>query len=261
MGWVFLMAFYKKISREHWSYWYRVRRNFWWGEIVATNFTMELCCSCFVPLQDLRPSRFCMGHGKCRKSYQCEWRLWEIIKMIILKASKQETLWWNACVDIIMKATAWLHSNSLMKTSRKSVQRLWKVWKLFECICLKSGFSSICLLCCLKYCYFFKIYILLFLFPSAFFFFRTPRSSFLCLIVSSSLTTSPSLWLSDPTHSIESQLKTMKILLKQWKVALGSYNKIDSHHTILVLCVYFLWYLCFPSLNTLYCYTFLPFFS
>ena len=93
------------------------------------------------------------------------------------------------------------------------------------------------------------------------FFFRTPRSSFLCLIVSSSLTTSPSLWLSDPTHSIESQLKTMKILLKQWKVTLGSYNKIDSHHTILVLCVYFLWYLCFPSLNTLYCYTFLPFFS
>ena len=180
--------------------------------------------------------------------------------MIILKASKQETLWWNTCVDIIMKATAWLHSNSLMKTSRKSVQRLWKVWKLFECVCLKSGFSSICLLCCLKYCYFFKIYILLFLFPSAFFF-RTPRSSFLCLIVSSSLTTSPSLWLSDPTHSIEIQLKTMKILLKQWKVALGSYNKIDSHRTVLVFCVYFLWYLCFPSLNTLYCYTFLPFFS
>ena len=90
--------------------------------------------------------------------------------MIILKASKQETLWWNARVDIIMKATAWLHSKSVMKTSRKSMQRLWKVRKLFECVCLKSGFSSICLLCCLKYCYFFKIYILLFLFPSAFFF-------------------------------------------------------------------------------------------
>ena len=164
------MAFYKKISREHWSYWYHVRRNFWWGEIVTTNFTMELCCSCFVPLQDLRPSRFCMGHGKCQKSYQCEWRLKKIIKMIILKASKQETLWWNACVDIIMKATGWLHSKSVMKTSRKSIQRLWKVRKLFECVCLKSGFSFICLLCCLKYCYFFKIYILLFLFPSAFFF-------------------------------------------------------------------------------------------
>ena len=179
--------------------------------------------------------------------------------MIILKASKQETLWWNAYVDIIMKATAWLYSKSVMKTSRKSIQRLWKVRKLFECVCLKSGFFSICLLCCLKYCHFFKIYILLFLFPSAFFF-RTPRSSFLCLIVSSSLTTSPSLWLSDPTHSIESQLKTMKILWKQWKVTLGSYNKIDSHHTLLVLCVYFLWYLCFPSLNTLYCCSFLPFF-
>ena len=177
--------------------------------------------------------------------------------MIILKASKQETLWWNACVDIIMKATAWLYSKSVMKTSRKSIQRLWNVRKLFECVCLKSGFSSICLSSIaifLKFIYYYFYFCLLF-------FFRTPRSSFLCLIVSSSLTTSPSLWLSDPTHSIESQLKTMKILLKQWKVTLGSYNKIDSHHTILVLCVYFLWYLCFPSLNTLYCYTFLPFFS
>ena len=177
--------------------------------------------------------------------------------MIILKASKQETLWWNACVDIIMKATAWLYSKSVMKTSRKSIQRLWNVRKLFECVCLKSGFSSICLSSIaifLKFIYYYFYFCLLF-------FFRTPRSSFLCLIVSSSLTTSPSLWLSDPTHSIESQLKTMKILLKQWKVTLGSYNKIDSHHTILVFCVYFLWYLYFPSLNPLYCCTILPFFS
>ena len=159
---------------------------------------------------------------------------------------------WKQLLDCIANQS-WKHQESLFRGCGKSE-------KLFECVCLKSGFSSICLLCCLKYCYFFKIYILLFLFPSAFFF-RTPRSSSLCLIVSSSLTTSPSLWLSDPTHSIESQSKTMKILLKQWKVTLGSYNKIDSHHTILVLCVYFLWYLCFPSLNTLYCYTFLPFFS
>ena len=172
--------------------------------------------------------------------------------MIILKASKQETLWWNACVDIIMKATAWLHSKSVVKTSIKSMQRLWKVWKIVWMCLFEIWF--------LLYLSFMLPQILLFLFPSAFFF-RTQRSSFLCLIVSSSLTTSPSLWLSDPTHSIESQLKTMKILLKQWKVALGSYNKIDSHHTILVLCVYFLWYLYFPSLNTLYCCTFLPFFS
>ena len=136
---------------------------------------------------------------------------------------------WKQLLDCIANQS-WKHQESLCRGCGKSE-------KLFECVCLKSGFSSICLLCCLKYCYFFKIYILLFLFPSAFFF-RTPRSSFLCLIVSSSLTTSPSLWLSDPTHSIESQLKTMKILLKQWKVALGSYNKIDSHHTILVLCVF-----------------------
>ena len=172
--------------------------------------------------------------------------------MIILKASKQETLWWNACVDIIMKATAWLYSKSVVKTSRKSIQRLWKVWKIVWMCLFEIWF--------LLYLSFMLPQVLLFLFPSAFFF-RTQRSSFLCLIVSSSLTTSPSLWLSDPTHSIESQLKTMKILLKQWKVALGSYNKIDSHHTILVLCVYFLWYLYFPSLNTLYCCTFLPFFS
>ena len=87
--------------------------------------------------------------------------------MIILKASKQETLWWNACVDIIMKATAWLYSKSVMKTSRKSIQRLWNVRKLFECVCLKSGFSSICLS---SIAIFFKIYILLFLFLSPFFF-------------------------------------------------------------------------------------------
>ena len=199
------------------------------------------------------------------------WKMQEVISvwMEIIKDHKNDyfksikarnTLMECLCWHHYESMLAWLYSKSVMKTSRKSIQRLWKIRKLFECVCLKSGFSSICLLCCLKYCYFFKIYILLFLFPSAFFF-RTPRSSFLCLIVSSSLTTSPSLWLSDPTHSIESQLKTMKILLKQWKVALGSYNKIDSHHTILVLCVYFLWYLCFPSFNTLYCYTFLPFFS
>ena len=198
------------------------------------------------------------------------WKMQEVISvwMEIIKDHKNDyfksikarnTLMECLCWHHYESMLAWLYSKSVMKTSRKSIQRLWKIRKLFECVCLKSGFSSICLLCCLKYCYFLKIYILLFLFPSAFFF-RTPRSSFLCLIVSSSLTTSPSLWLSDPTHSIESQLKTMKILLKQWKVALGSYNKIDSHHTILVLCVYFLWYLCFPYLNTLYCCTFLHFF-
>ena len=159
--------------------------------------------------------------------------------MIILKASKQETLWWNACVDIIMKATAWLYSKSVMKTSRKSIQRLWKVRKLFECVCLKSGFSSICLLCCLKYCYFFEnLYIIIFI-PLCFFF-RTPRSSFLCLIVSSSLTTSPSLWLSDPTHSIESQLKTMKILLKQWK---SCWNNEKWHWEVTIKLIVIIQYL------------------
>ena len=54
--------------------------------------------------------------------------------MIILKASKQETLWWNAFVDIIMKATAWLYSKSVMKTSRKSIQKLWKVKIVWMCL-------------------------------------------------------------------------------------------------------------------------------
>lgn len=159
---------------------------------------------------------------------------------------------WKQLLDCIANQS-WKHQESLCKGCGKSENCLNVfVWNLVSPLFVFYVASSIAIF--LKFIYYYFYFLLLF-------FFRTPRSSFLCLIVSSSLTTSPSLWLSDPTHSIESQLKTMKILLKQWKVTLGSYNKIDSHHTILVLCVYFLWYLCFPSLNTLYCYTFLPFFS
>ena len=68
---------------------------------------------------------------------------------------------WKQLLDCIANQS-WKHQESLFRSCGKS--------KLFECVCLKSGFSSIWLLCCLKYCYFFKIYILLFLFPSAFFF-------------------------------------------------------------------------------------------
>ena len=160
---------------------------------------------------------------------------------------------WKQQVDCIANQS-WKHQESLFRGCGKSENCLNVfVWNLVSPLFVFYVASSIAIFLKLI-CYYFYSLLL-------FFFFRTPRSSFLCLIVSSSLTTSPSLWLSDPTHSIESQLKTMKILLKQWKVTLGSYNKIDSHHTILVLCVYFLWYLCFPSLNTLFCCTFLPFFS
>ena len=86
--------------------------------------------------------------------------------MIILKASKQETLWWNACVDIIMKATAWLHSKSFMRTSRKSIQRLWKVWKIVWMCLFEIWF--------LLYLSFMLPQVLLFFFKFIYYYFYSP---------------------------------------------------------------------------------------
>lgn len=133
--------------------------------------------------------------------------------MIILKASKQETLWWNACVDIIMKATAWLYSKSVMKTSRKSIQRLWKVRKLFECVCLKSGFSSICLSSIaifLKFIYYYFYFRLLFFFQNSKIKFPLPHRIIKSHYKSKFVAKRPNTFYWKPVENNENPVETMK---------------------------------------------------